>query len=354
MDNQTINNTALVSVVMPAYNAERFLREAIDSVLNQTYPNFELIIINDGSTDHTEEIILSYSDSRIKYVRNEQNLKLIKTLNKGVELAQGKYIARMDADDISLPERFEEEVRYLEEHPDVDIVSCFPYDIDLRGKVLTKSSYFSATQPQSLKFVSVFAPPICHPACMCKTEVLKKYKYSDKPECQHIEDYELWNRMFHTGIRGAVIPKFMFYYRANPSGICHLYNDEQLTNHIGTLKKSLIRYGCKDIDDDVAICIISKIETKNMANIDAAFRLLDLFCQKYLQMEDVVSKLEQKEINEWVSQRKIAILMTSAMYSSRNIRARILIKLLHNLGLLMNFHNLIYLKNRIVRIIRER
>lgn len=354
MDNQTKNNTALVSVVLPAYNAERFLREAIDSVLNQTYPNFELIIINDGSTDHTEEIILSYSDSRIKYVRNEQNLKLIKTLNKGVGLAQGKYIARMDADDISLPERFEEEVRYLEEHPDVDIVSCFPYDIDLQGKVLGKSSYFSATRAQSLKFVSVFAPPICHPACMCKTEVLKKYKYSDKPECQHIEDYELWNRMFHTGVRGAVIPKFMFYYRANLAGICHLYNDRQLTNHVSMFKKYLIRYGCKDIDDDVAICIISKMETKNMANIDAAFRLLDLFNQKYLQIEDTVNKLERKEMKEWINQRKIAILMTSAMYSSENFRARILIKLLHNFRLLMNSHNLIYLKNRIIRIMRER
>lgn len=96
----------LVSVVLPAYNAELYLKEAIDSVLSQTFTDFELIILNDGSIDRTEEIILSYNDSRIVYVKNEKNLGLIGTLNKGINLAKGKYIARMDADDICLPERF--------------------------------------------------------------------------------------------------------------------------------------------------------------------------------------------------------------------------------------------------------
>lgn len=115
----------LVSVILPAYNAERFLKESIDSILAQTYRNFELIVLNDGSTDRTEEIVLSYSDPRIRYVKNEQNLKLIKTLNKGIDLAKGEYIARMDADDVSLPTRFEEEVYKFEEDPTLGIVSCF-------------------------------------------------------------------------------------------------------------------------------------------------------------------------------------------------------------------------------------
>jgi glycosyltransferase involved in cell wall biosynthesis len=97
-----MNQTALVSVLMPVYNGEAFLREAIDSVLQQTYTHFELIIINDGSTDSSEGIILSYNDSRIRYVKNERNMQLIATLNKGFALAQGKYIARMDADDCSV------------------------------------------------------------------------------------------------------------------------------------------------------------------------------------------------------------------------------------------------------------
>ena len=130
----------MISVILPAYNAEKFLREAIDSILGQTYKNFELIVLNDGSTDRTEDIILAYDDPRIRYVKNEKNLKLIKTLNKGIDLAKGEYIARMDADDISLPRRFEIEVNYLQEHSDIDVVSCFPYNMSMNGVVLGKSS----------------------------------------------------------------------------------------------------------------------------------------------------------------------------------------------------------------------
>ena len=92
---------------MPAYNAARFLRVAIDSILCQTFTDFELIIINDGSTDNTEEIIRSYTDPRIVYIKNEINLKLIKTLNKGIDAAKGEFIARMDSDDQARPTLFE-------------------------------------------------------------------------------------------------------------------------------------------------------------------------------------------------------------------------------------------------------
>jgi glycosyltransferase involved in cell wall biosynthesis len=94
-----------ISVLMPVYNAEKYLKESICSILNQTYGDFEFLIINDGSTDKSEEIILSFKDERIVYHKNESNIKLIATLNKGIALARGKYIARMDADDISLPDR---------------------------------------------------------------------------------------------------------------------------------------------------------------------------------------------------------------------------------------------------------
>ena len=97
---------------MAVYNGEKYLCEAIESMLNQTYTNFEFLIINDGSTDTTEEIILSYKDERIRYIKNEQNLKLIASLNKGLVLANGKYIARMDADDISMLERLEKQVDF--------------------------------------------------------------------------------------------------------------------------------------------------------------------------------------------------------------------------------------------------
>ena len=114
----------LVSVILPAYNAQDTIAESIDSILNQSFRDFELIVINDGSTDATEKVIAQYDDSRIRYFANPGNQGLIYTLNRGLELSQGKYIARMDADDISLPARFEKQVRILEEHP--EIIVCGP------------------------------------------------------------------------------------------------------------------------------------------------------------------------------------------------------------------------------------
>ena len=103
----------LISVILPAYNAEQYIKESIDSILTQSLRDFELIIINDGSLDKTEDLILSYSDNRIIYIKNEKNLGLIKTLNKGVSYAKGSYIVRMDADDVCMPNRFEKQVEFL-------------------------------------------------------------------------------------------------------------------------------------------------------------------------------------------------------------------------------------------------
>ena len=107
-----------ISVVMPAYNAEKYIGESIDSILNQTYGDFEFIIINDGSRDSTKEIILSYSDNRIVYLENEINSGIVVTLNKGLKYATGEYIARMDADDIAVAERLEKQIEFMEKNKD--------------------------------------------------------------------------------------------------------------------------------------------------------------------------------------------------------------------------------------------
>ena len=107
-----------VSVVMAVYNAQKYVSDAIESILCQTYNDFEFIIIEDGSSDESLKIIQSYSDPRIKVIRNKENLKLIKSLNLGLQKACGRYIVRMDADDVSRPDRIEKQVNYMESHPD--------------------------------------------------------------------------------------------------------------------------------------------------------------------------------------------------------------------------------------------
>src|SRR5690242_1454586 len=108
----------LLTVLMPVYNAERFLREAIDSILAQSLQQFEFLIIDDGSTDSSVDIIRSYTDSRIRFIQNERNLGISATLNKGIELSKTELIARMDADDISYPTRLEKQYQYFLTHPD--------------------------------------------------------------------------------------------------------------------------------------------------------------------------------------------------------------------------------------------
>lgn len=216
----------LVSVIMPVYNGEGFLRVAIDSILNQSYNNFEFIILNDGSTDSTEQIILSYNDKRIKYVKNEINLKLIKTLNKGISLSKGKYIARMDADDISLPTRFEEQIRVFNENSSIDIVSINSLFINENGTKISKNirPYLSKNM---IKYLSPFESIINHPSVMIKSDILKEYKYIDNITVEHIEDFDLWNRLFFNNYSAYIITDPLFLYRINSNSINHSYKEIQ-------------------------------------------------------------------------------------------------------------------------------
>ena len=123
-----------VTVLMPVYNGEKFLKEAIKSVLNQTYKDYELLVVDDVSRDSSEEIIKSFNDSRIRLARNEKNMGQMASMNKALALARGEYIARMDQDDISLPERLEKEARVLDENPDTALVFSDTYIINSKGE----------------------------------------------------------------------------------------------------------------------------------------------------------------------------------------------------------------------------
>ena len=124
-----------VTVLLPVFNGALFLHQAIESILSQSFDNFELLIINDGSSDDSEKIIHSYSDHRINYVNNGQNIGLVATLNKGINLARGKYIARMDADDISIANRLKEQKEYLDQHSEVSFVASTINRIDQNGDI---------------------------------------------------------------------------------------------------------------------------------------------------------------------------------------------------------------------------
>lgn len=184
---KNITGNPSISVVMPVYNAGQFLNQAIDSILTQTYTDFEFIIINDGSTDETESIIQSYADKRIKYVSNSINLGIVETLNKGVDLAQGRYLARMDADDISLPERFEKQFRLMEDNPQVAVCGSQAFIINASG-IKTEQPPFPLSDKR-IKTQLLFYNTFIHPTTFFKTEVIKKYRY--QADYHYAEDYYL-------------------------------------------------------------------------------------------------------------------------------------------------------------------
>lgn len=213
----------LVSIIMPVYNAEHYLRSAIDSILKQTYTKIEFIIIDDASCDNSVEIIKSYSDNRIKLIRNEVNLKQSITRNKGLNLANGKYIANMDADDISLPERIAKQVAFMEEHKDIDIcgtyIKCFGGNIERKCKYPIKS--------RDLLVWSVVNVPFAHPAVMFRKSSVKKYQIQYSMAFKYAQDFELWSRLALQGCRFYNLPEVLLYYRESEFGVGRAHKREQ-------------------------------------------------------------------------------------------------------------------------------
>src|SRR6187551_2698878 len=166
-------NEPAVSVILPAYNCEKYIAQAIKSVLQQTFTDLELIIINDGSTDKTESIILSFADPRIIYLKNETNRGLIFTLNRAIEIAQGTYIARMDADDISLPARVAKQKKFLDTHLETTMVSTTINLIDENGSdkgtwLLDRKKIYHNAIRNKMPFENCIA----HPSIMIRAAVL--------------------------------------------------------------------------------------------------------------------------------------------------------------------------------------
>ncbi len=185
-----------ISVIIPIFNGEKYLEEAIESVLKQTFKDFELVVIDDGSTDRTSELLSNIKDKRMRVIRNSKNLGVAKSLNIGLKEAGGEYIARADADDVSLTDRFAKQVNFLDSHPDYVLVSSNVDLIDDKGKT-TGHSNLPLTNKEIRKKILV-RNPIAHPTVMFKKSVLEKTG-GYRNIFNGAEDYDLWFRMLKVG-----------------------------------------------------------------------------------------------------------------------------------------------------------
>src|ERR1051325_6328838 len=175
---------------MAVYNGEKYLREAVDSILGQTFGDFEFIIVDDGSTDRTREILDSYGDERIRVVRNPSNLGLISSLNRGVEHCRGEYVARMDCDDRSLPERLSKQVAFMDSHADVAAGGTWVTHMDAEGRVIGPTH-----TPVGARMARDFwrPPPLIHPTAIMRRAHIERLRYD--ADALKAEDYDLWLRL---------------------------------------------------------------------------------------------------------------------------------------------------------------
>lgn len=221
--NISIKNDDLVSVILPIYNAEKYLEDAISSIVNQTYKNIELICIDDGSTDSSLDIIKAFSnmDKRIKIITRE-NKGLIYSLNEGIRVSLGKFIARMDADDISDVSRIEKQVLFLNDNPSVNILGTFCYRVDECNAVIGKNK--KPVTDCEIKAGLLFHNQIIHPSVMINGVDKKDLYFDDK--FKSAEDYELWLRLSKRYIF-ANIPEYLLRYRVLSTSITRSRNVEQ-------------------------------------------------------------------------------------------------------------------------------
>jgi glycosyltransferase involved in cell wall biosynthesis len=185
-----------VSVVMSVYNGERFLRQAVDSILNQAFPDFEFIVVDDGSTDGTAEILSGYAkaDARLCVVTQE-NRGLVKSLNRAIGMAQGEYIARMDADDVSMPERLAVQVRWLDMHPQIAVLGTRYNEIDESGQVIRRGNRYVGSTLVKRALLQGNSSVFCHGSVMFRRTCFEHVGgYREQFE-NAAEDYDLWLRM---------------------------------------------------------------------------------------------------------------------------------------------------------------
>lgn len=205
-------NEPIISVIMPVYNAEKYLDEAIQSILNQTFNNFEFIIINDGSTDKSLEIIEKYKkqDERIILISRE-NKGLIFSLNEGIEKSNGKYIARMDADDISLPERFKKQLSMIEKD-NVDVCGSHYFIINEESNFID-SSIVPIDQLDFLIYLAI-TTPFAHPSVIIRKDFLIQNDiFYGTTDFKYAEDYALWILLWNKGAKFANVNDFLISYR---------------------------------------------------------------------------------------------------------------------------------------------
>lgn len=304
----TCQNSPMVTVLMPVYNAEKYIREAIESILAQTFTNFEFLIIDDGSIDNSVEIVRSYTDPRIKLVQNDGNFGITYSLNRGIRMSRSELIARMDADDISHPERLERQISYLEQFPDCALLATWVRRVSNGGKF----EKVLGQHPELYFYAFLFTPAgFFHPTVMFKKNAVLEAGLYSKP---YAEDFNLWCKMVKK-CRFSVIPEPLLDYRSSATSLWRVTkkseyeqaHDEQILENV----KYYTEGTCKLTSCEVQFLRGSMeaiLALNDKERIFAGFQKLEAITSCFLSHENT-KKYNRIQLREVAFQYKIGLLM---------------------------------------------
>lgn len=302
-----MNVNPMISVVMSVYNAEKYLDEAIQSILNQTYKDFEFIIINDGSTDKSLEIIEKYKaqDERIVLISRE-NRGLIASLNEGIEKARGKYIARMDADDISLPTRFEEQIRFMKENSSLGVCGSW---IEVFGENKKPTIWRMPTNDDELKVRLLFSVTFAHPSVMIRKELIDKYHLKYNKNYLHAEDYKFWVD-FSKYTKFANIPKVLLKYRYLDTSVSRLADnakDEERYKTISSISNEVIDKLCvKNTEEENRLHFIIGFNER-IKKFSVDLKSLDSYLKKLIIANKHTKVFEEKFLKHFLAMKFLVV-----------------------------------------------
>lgn len=280
---------------MPVFNADRYLRDSIESVLSQTFSNFEFIIINDASTDDSATILNSYKDSRIKVFKNDCNLGLTKSLNLAIELSEGKYIARTDADDICLPKRFDTQIQLLEKHSEIGLCGSWYENFGAQSGIAKYN-----VEHNKIAIGLLFQSQLSHSAVMMRRETLDKFNLRYNIDFVTAQDYDLWSRMIQVcGVTN--IPETLMRVRFHTDSVSVKNKEQQFANRNKIITNQFEKMGTTISNREIDLFV--KFANSKFDFKIAELNQLELFLERALIANNVSGFVSKLFFTDFISEK---------------------------------------------------
>lgn len=312
----------LVSVFIPVYNSEDYIKDALNSIVTQTYTNLEIIIVDDCSTDQSIEIINSFQDSRIRLIRNEENKGIPYNRNLGLNESKGKYMAIMDADDIAMPNRIEEQVAFMEKHQDIDAIGTY---YEMFGSKVSRTFKPKYISPEEIKVQLLFFSQIGNPTAMVRLETIKKHQITYNPEYFVAQDYDMWVQISKVG-KLHILPDVLLKYRTGHSNITKKSQEEKAVKRkkiIDSIHKDILEFYRFNLTDKELI-VYNEFFNDNSSEISkSSLEVIATISKKMIEQnrvnhhfkEDLFIKIMQDAVFFAINNHKLNLMDKLALYN---------------------------------------